>query len=433
MLFEPLTCFTSISALAGLAHKQNEPQFVAVRALLVGVSAVLAANALLSTAVAIRLLESTSASTAGIVVSAFSFGVMLGAGLAARFVRRVGHIRSFSAFSGIATVATLAQLLVPDPGIWGVLRVAVGFSAAGTYLVVESWLSEATAPSRRGFVFAVYMTTCQLAMIGGQLTIRWVEPLGFEVIVIGALLYAAALIPVALTRTPQPEPPEITRTALTYLLRRTPVGVTGCIVAGCCSGILLSLGPVYAASTGLETDDISSFMGALVGGGLLLQAPVGWLSARIDRRALVELIAVGICMSAILCWLLPLQFEYVGVTALGAFVFVLYPAALAHAHDCVAQHEVVASSGTLILAYALGTTAAPMLGAFLIQGFGPRAYYPLIAFLSTMLVAYTLARLLTKRRAAPKTEALFLPTAHPVTTPAAQLPPAPQPHEPRFG
>ena len=414
---------------AELAYDRNQPQILGVRALLAGVSAVLAANALLSTAVGIRLLDRTSASTAGLVVSAFSFGVMLGAGFAANVVRGVGHIRSFAAFSGVATVATLVHLLIPDPWVWGVLRITVGFSVAGIYLVVESWLSEATPPSRRGAVFAIYITTCQLAMVGGQLALRWVEPLGFEVFVLGGTLYAMALIPVSLTRTPQPDPPKVTRIALTYLLQRAPVGVTGCVVAGCSAGVLLNLGPVYAASAGLEADDVSWFMAGLVGGGLLLQAPVGWLSARIDRRALVELIAIGIGLSAIMCWLLPLRLESVGAMVLGAFGFVLYPAALAHAHDRVAPHEVVASSGTLILAYALGATAAPTLGAFVIQGFGPRAYYPLVAALSMMLGAYTLVRLLSNKGMVPEAPAPFGPTAHPVTTLAAQLPPSPEPDQ----
>ena len=49
------------------------------------------------------------------------------------------------------------------------------------------------------------------------------------------------------------------------------------------------MAPVYATVIGLTPAEISVFVGAFYVGGLLLQYPIGWLSDRMDRRALIAI------------------------------------------------------------------------------------------------------------------------------------------------
>jgi MFS family permease len=98
-------------------------------------------------------------------------GFVLGCLLAPRLVKRIGHVRAFSAFAaGAAIVALLTGLLV-DPIAWIVLRALTGFSMAAVFMVIESWLNERSTNDSRGMVFSLYMTITYVAIVAGQMSI----------------------------------------------------------------------------------------------------------------------------------------------------------------------------------------------------------------------------------------------------------------------
>jgi hypothetical protein len=67
-------------------------------------------------------------------------GIVIGSLRCGKVVQTVGHIRAFLALGAIASTAPLLYLLVVDSIAWVVARALTGFSFAGLFIVVESWL-----------------------------------------------------------------------------------------------------------------------------------------------------------------------------------------------------------------------------------------------------------------------------------------------------
>ncbi len=386
-----------------------------VLSLLIGTALVLVANGLLTTVLGTRLAGGgQSLGVAGVVVSAFSVGLVLGSWRGRWVVERVGHIRTFAAFAGLATAAALGLALVDVPALWVGFRVVQGFAIGGNYLVIESWLSERSSSAERGRVLAVYVATCQVALAAGQLLVVVQPPTGSRPFTLAALLYVLALVPIALTRTPQPVLNEGPRASLAGVLRRAPVAVGGCFVAGCTTGSLLNLGPAFGMAEGLTAQEVAVFMASSVLGGLALQWPVGWLADRIDRRVVIELIATASCGAGLLLWSAHTFGTLTAAAfALGAVAFVLYPVSIAHAHDLVDRADVVAASGTLVLAYGLGSAVVPLIGSVGLEVFGSATLPALLTIFNLALVALAVVRLVKRRRLPVVEPVPFAPLALP--------------------
>ena len=97
----------------------------------------------------------------------------------------------------------------------------------------------------------------------------------------------AALLPVALTRTGNPEMARRTRLGLPRLFAISPLGVVGCLTAGLVNSSFYGMGAVYGQSVGLLPGAVSAFMTVTLVGGLFAQFPVGTFSDRWDRRQLM--------------------------------------------------------------------------------------------------------------------------------------------------
>src|SRR5690606_16716360 len=101
----------------------------------------------------------------------------------------------------------------------------------------------------------------QLALGGGQLLVPLYPPTRVEPFVMVAVLYALALIPVALTTVSQPALPELSHVSLRRIVRTASLGLAGCAVAGVVTGALLTLGPLYVVGLGRSVEDAAVFMG----------------------------------------------------------------------------------------------------------------------------------------------------------------------------
>ena len=82
-------------------------------------------------------------------------GFIIGCYRIPQWIRRVRHARVFSANAGLAVLAVLCFKFSNDLWAWIALRVLTGFSFAGLYLVIESWLNSATPNERRGTVMSL--------------------------------------------------------------------------------------------------------------------------------------------------------------------------------------------------------------------------------------------------------------------------------------
>ena len=196
--------------------------------LIIATSGVQLANGFFGTFISLRVaLEGFDAILAGLVLSGYFAGYTVGAVRCGRIIERIGHIRAYAAFAGLAVAATAAMPLLVRPVPWLVLRAVVGFGCARFFVTTESWLNAKAEPSERGRIFSVYMVGTFIALALGQLLIgraRIETSAPFNAIV---ALFAAALVMVSTTRA---EPPQVTAAATMrygHLFRAAPVAVVG--------------------------------------------------------------------------------------------------------------------------------------------------------------------------------------------------------------
>ena len=338
--------------------------------LVVATSIVQLANGFFGTFFSLRV-ATESLDASGLVLSAYFGGFTLGALRCSKIIERIGHIRAYAAFAGLAAAATAIMPLIIGSLAWVVLRAIVGFGCAGIFVTTESWLNAKAVPSERGRVFSIYMVGTFLALALGQLLIARADieaAAPFSVIV---ALFATALVMVSAARAESPR--VSTAAVLPYgmLARTAPIAFVGCAVSGLIGGTFYALVPAWMQNQDVDRSKIALFMLAAVLGGFAFQIPVGRLSDRFDRRVVLTVLSLGFAVVAFLMVLLPRSLPMIlpAATLLGGFMSTLYPVCVGHAHDRMPADRIVAVSGRLILVSGIGSVVGPLIGASLMARF----------------------------------------------------------------
>ncbi|HET6161288.1 MAG TPA: MFS transporter [Dongiaceae bacterium] len=352
-------------------------------------------------------LEGVSSQIAGYVMSAYYAGFVAGSMMGQRIIGRVGHIRAFAAFAATLTAAIMVHALVFNVPLWGVMRAAVGFCMAGLYAVIESWLNVRSANELRGRVLSMYTLTIYISSGVGQLAINLDRTAGLELFSLGALLTSLSLVPVVLTRVAGPELGAIKTMSLARLYQASPLGTVATAGAGLMSGSLYALGAVYGTEIGLSVFENSIFMGAPIIGGFLLQWPIGRMSDKFDRRTVLFGVLMATVAASVLLGAFSLaqgNFLLLGTAnlLLGGFLATIYPTAVAHAFDYIDRSRMVAANSGMLLAWAVGATAGPLVASSVMGPVGPSGLFVFIAIVAITLAIYTRWRM--SRRAAKPTE-----------------------------
>jgi len=380
------------------------PLIASITALLASTAILMVGSGLLGTLLSVRMtVDGFGTGTTGLVMSAYFLGLMLGAVGAGMVVRRAGHIRAFAVFAAVVTAATLLHALYVTPLVWGLLRMVAGFSLAGLYMVIESWLNERGQGGARGRLFSLYQIASYLGLGAGQflLTLRPID--APDLFIITAIVFALCLIPVSLTRAINPTPPERHRMQFAAVLRQSPLGAFICLAAGIVNGAAFALAPVYVIGhAGVQS--VSVFMGALVLGGMLLQYPIGHLSDIFDRRWLI--IGVTVALLAVIAVLLHtadrglIPLAATG-TLFGGLTFTLYPLAVAHINDRVRASDFVGIAATLLFLWGLGAVVGPLAIGHLMDVIGSDG---LLLALGVTVAAAGIATLLARGESVPNAE-----------------------------
>ena len=130
-------------------------------------------NGLYNTLISIRLKDAGETDLmVGVITSVYYFGIFLGAFNLSAVIIRIGHIRSFAAFAAILAISVIVPGMYDNIIVWAISRLAAGYSLAGLYITIESWLLNMSTQSTRGKYLALYMITLYIGQAGGQLFLR---------------------------------------------------------------------------------------------------------------------------------------------------------------------------------------------------------------------------------------------------------------------
>lgn len=403
-------------------------QIASITALLFGMGLLLAGGGLHGILIPVRgQMEGFSNSAIGWIGAGYAVGFTAGCLIVPHVVRRVGHIRAFSALTAVMAANMLICAMLVNEFAWLLLRLMAGFSFAGCYMIAESWLNERVSNAQRGMIFSIYAAVTQGGMMAGQFSLTLAEPSSETLFMLGAILYALALVPTAITKAPAPAPLNRVRIDVRKLFTRSPAAFVGALIAGTISSAWSNFAPIYGGEVGLSNAGIASLLAVAMVGAMLLQVPIGRLSDLVDRRYAIALVCVfgaglGFALTALTTAGSFGTLFYVVIALYGGAIYSVYALIVAHANDYAEPGDFVETASGMLILYGFGTMIGPLVTAQLIDATGPVGVFTTTTVAHGLLCAYALYR--TLRRPAPEQSDFGrLPVARTQTTETYALDP----------
>ena len=338
-----------------------------------------------------------------IVMSSYFVGFLGGSRLAPEMIRRVGHVRVFSALGSMISALLILYPLLVDWAAWSVMRVLIGFCFSGIYVTSESWLNNTASNETRGQALSLYMIVQMLGIIASQGLLSLGDPTGYALFIIPSILVSLAFMPLLLADTPAPTFDTIKPMSFRVLFAVSPLGCVGMLLTGGVYSAMFGMASVYGAMSAMTIGQIAAFVAAMYVGGLLFQYPVGWVSDRLDRRVLVLWLSVAgaVVMGLATIFRLPFTLELIVALLLGGIINPLYSLLIAHTNDFLSKEEMPAASAGLIFLNGFGAIFGPLSLGWIMQSVGAKGYFLFIGLLFAALAGYVGWRM--TRRAGPAT------------------------------
>ncbi|MDP1730262.1 MAG: MFS transporter [Devosia sp.] len=310
----------------------------------------------------------------GLIGTGWSVGFVAGSITVPMLVQRVGHIRAFSIMAAIGTITILLNLLwINDIG-WIVLRAFSGFCFAGAAMIVESWLNEVADNRSRGTIFSIYVTINMAASTIGQLAMSVTGVTGYLPFVIGAISFICAVLPSAMTSTPQPRPLSSAKLDVLLLYKTSPLAVIASFACGMANGTFGTLAPVYGYSQGLDAAGIAYLFAVTAVVGAIAQIPFGRLSDKIDRRLVMILLSGIATLAGFLAVVTnpgPGVWMYILFGLYGFSAYPLYAIAVAHANDFAREGDFAKVAGGMLLILGIGLAIGPLIASWVMNTLSP--------------------------------------------------------------
>lgn len=371
---------------------------LALWTLFLGFAMLMVGNGLNAAVVGVRTVdEGFGVRTTAVVMACFFVGFLLGPPVVLRMLSTVGHIRVFASLASTASCVVLVHFVWISPLSWGAMRMVFGFCMAGLFVVVESWLNDASTPSSRGRTLAVYGIVSMAGMATGQLLIATGETSGSTLFVMSSILVSMSFVPMALAAATDAPPVRVAeRLGVRELFGFAPTGVIGMLLTGASHGILLGLAAVYATGAGFGTTRTAVFVAAPAIGALLLQWPIGWVSDRVPRRGVIFVVSVGAAMTAVLLATVEAHSVVVlpSMVLLGGFTFPLYSLLLSYTLDWARPGTAMGASGTLLRVNGAGAVIGPIVAGALMASLGRSAMFWSLVATHGLIACYVAYRML---------------------------------------
>jgi MFS family permease len=395
-------------------------------ALLLGMNLLMIGNGLQSTLLGVRgQMEGFGPFEMSLVMSAYFLGFLGGSRMAPEMIRRVGHVRVFAALASFISAVLILYPTFPYPWVWIIGRIIIGFCFSGVYVTAESWLNNAATNENRGQALSIYMIVQMLGLIIAQGLLLAADPSGFILFVIPSVLVSISFAPILLSISPTPAFEASKPMSLKQLATTSPLGFVGMFLLGGVFSAQFGMAAVYGAEIGLSISQISLFAATFYIGAMVLQYPLGWLSDRMDRRALVFLAASTCAGGAFLALAFSDDFTMllISATLVGGMSNPLYSLLIAHTNDFLESDDMASASGGLVFINGVGAVSGPIIMGWLMSSFGPNGFFLFIAMLAVFLALYAAYR--TTRRPSIAVEetgsyAPISPTSSPVAVEVAQ-------------
>lgn len=397
---------------------------VAIAGVIASMALIAVGNGLMFSFIPVRLDAAGLPPTwAGAILTGLSAGGVVGCLVTGPLVQRTGHARAFMIFSALIVLSNAAIGAVVDPILWIAARSLYGFAICGLFIVGQSWLNDAVSNAIRGRVMAAFYVSYVMGLGLGYYLLRHIDLSGAAVPLIGIAFSALSILPVGMTRLPQPPPPARATVAFVRAWRITPVGIVGMLASGGLSMMVAGFAPIHATAIGYTPTQVSTLLTALPLGTLLFQIPFGWASDRTDRR---YVLVVASFLSA-LAGIAAMGFDGASLVIVVAVYVVwsgtsesLYSLANAHANDRAEKDDLVMLSSTLLFAWSLSGAVFPAIGTVLTAAYGTGSFMVVAVAIGLSFAGFVAWRVMRSEQPSEEEKGAFQPLA-------AQVPPPVEP------
>jgi MFS family permease len=252
----------------------------------------------------------------------------------------------------------------------------------------------------------------------GSLALLIDDPSGFVRFIVVSAVMSLSLVPIALTRVSAPVLANPMRISIGEIYAASPLAVVAAVANGLGQSAFFNLGAVFGVSHGLSLPYVSTMMAVAPMAVLVSQMPIGWLSDRYDRRALIIGLSILSAVLAGIAMMMPATTELwlIAVVALfGGISMPLYSLAIAHANDQLSVDQMLAAGSKLVLLYSMGAIAGPSIAGGFMQQLGSVGFMLYMVLIYGGLALYAVYRM-TQSEALPPSETGDLVPVAPVAT-----------------
>lgn len=338
---------------------------------------------------------------------ALSFGGLIGCLVTGALLRLSGHARVFMVVYALIILSFLLVMITDNPLVWILSRALYGFGINGAFIIAQSWLHDASSDEHRGKVISIFYVSYVVSLGVGSYMIGWLDVSTQLPMAISMGLVALAILPVGLTRLPQPEPPEEFNVQVKKLWRVSPVGLMGMLCVGGLTMTLQGFAPIYSGELGYASADIGLLMLCMQLGLLVIQLPMGALSDRIDRRYVLLIVACSSTVLGVIGIITESNLSFFWLVAMFAVwsgsIETFYSVSSALANDRADPKDYVFLSSTQMIMWSVGAFVIPLTSTVLLFFLPVKMFMWLLLGLSAFFAIFVVSRIFI-RGAVPQEE-----------------------------
>jgi MFS family permease len=274
---------------------------------------------------------------------------------------------------------------------WFVLRFLLGLAGSNIFTASEAWINRLAGDDGRGRIVGLYAASLSVGLGLGPLLLTLTGFRGWAPFLANAGITAIAAAPVLAVGEVAFALQEADASSRLGIFRRAPLVFLAVSLFGLFEMALMTLLPVWGVRSGMSGRHAAAMLSAVYIGAIALQVPLGWLSDRFTRTAVLRLCGmVGLAGATVLlavrmpaAWLYALLFVWGGVAS------GIYPVALSMAGDRFPPAQLVAANAALISAYGVGSLAGPALGGAAMDLWDPQGLIGLFVLLFALFLVAT--------------------------------------------
>ncbi|WP_439598228.1 MFS transporter [Falsiroseomonas sp.] len=293
-------------------------------------------------------------------------GVLAMAFLLPRLVVRIGIRRMVILALGVAAAVMATFPALPLIWLWFPLRILLGAASEVLFVLSEYWTNSLSTEATRARAMAAYTAAMSLGFAMGPLVLSVVGSAGAAPFLVGSGIALLAALFIASPRVVAPGFDKPSHGSPLHFMRLAPVAMAAVAVNAAIETAGLSFLALYAVQLGWAEGEATQLMSCMLVGAILLQLPIGWLADKMDRMALVRILALAAALGALAWpWVLASPvLTYVLLFCWGGAFVGIYTLMLAVVGSRFGGAELVGIYAAMGFVWGIGALAGPVLAGF---------------------------------------------------------------------